>query len=61
MVIVRFVQHAGSYNPGDVAGFLAQRAEELVAAGVAVVVEPAPAAPEKPNHRAVMPPDRRRR
>jgi hypothetical protein len=60
VVIVRFLQHAGSYNPGDVAGFEPYRARELVAAGVAeVVAQPTPApepVPDDTHHRAVLSP-----
>lgn len=36
MTPVQFRQHSGKYNRGEVAGFLPQRAAQLIASGVAV-------------------------
>lgn len=38
-VPVRFVKHYSRFNPGEVAGFAADRAEKLIEAGVAVATE----------------------
>lgn len=53
---VRLIRHHAGCNPGEIAGFSAATAEELVARGHAELVEEAkPAAPTAPETEALAP------
>lgn len=50
MTLIRFIYSCDNYNAGEVAGFSAEKAENLVARGLAVLLsEPEQAVPAPPQ------------
>lgn len=56
MISLRFICHYRSYNSGEVAGFIQEQADALIAAGVAVLNDPVVAV-EVPDHGDAAKPD----